>query len=109
MIFLDTCYSGSLFPGSQRLRLGRWSGTSTASPTSCGDSGPGIIVFTSSSGNEFSWEYPGLGNGAFTRALLDAVRGEGDFKKRGVVRVSDLESYVPERVKVLTNGQSRSR
>jgi uncharacterized caspase-like protein len=64
----------------------------------------GIIVFTASSGNEFSWEDAKWGHGAFTLALLEAMQGQGGFTKRGVVWVSDIEGYVYERVKELTNG-----
>ena len=39
-----------------------------------------------------------------TLALLEAMRGQGGFTKRGVVRISDIEGYVNERVKGLTKG-----
>ena len=68
---------------------------------------PGIIVFTASSGSQFSLEDDTWQNGAFTRALLEAMHGQGDFTQRGIVRVSDLEGYVYERVKVLTHGRQK--
>jgi uncharacterized caspase-like protein len=68
------------------------------------NAGPGIVVFTASSGKEFAWEDPKWGHGAFTLALLEAMQGQGGFTKRGVVWVSDIEGYVYERVKELTKG-----
>ena len=35
------------------------------------------------------------------------MHGQGDFTQRGIVRVSDLEGYVYERVKVLTHGRQK--
>jgi uncharacterized caspase-like protein len=100
LIFLDTCYSGEVMGGARAALPGDIDGFAN----DLKNAGPGIIVFTASSGNEFSWEDAKWGHGAFTLALLEAMQGQGGFTKRGVVWVSDIEGYVYERVKELTNG-----
>jgi len=64
-------------------------------------------VFASSTGDQLSWENPKWGNGAFTKALVEGLRGEADKAKIGVVRVSALEDYVYDRVKDLTGGKQK--
>ena len=99
MVFLDTCYSGDVMGGAKALP-----GDIDGFANDLKNAGPGIVVFTASSGKEFAWEDPNWGHGAFTLALLEAMRGQGGFTKRGVVWVSDIEGYVYERVKELTKG-----
>jgi uncharacterized caspase-like protein len=45
------------------------------------------------------------GNGAFTKALVEGIRGKADFKSTGRITVNMLDLYVSERVKELTQGQ----
>jgi uncharacterized caspase-like protein len=64
----------------------------------------GLIVFASSTGRELSVELPTLQNGAFTAALLEALAGKADAQHKGAVTIEDLNYYVLQRVKELTNG-----
>jgi len=64
-----------------------------------------IIVFASSSGEQESIEKLDWGNGAFTKALIEGLRGEADFKRRGRVTYKQLDAYVSDRVYELTGGQ----
>jgi Patatin-like phospholipase len=58
----------------------------------------GIVVFTSSTGNELSQEKDEWGNGAFTKALVEGLRGAAGRPDVPVVMISDLQGYVPERL-----------
>jgi uncharacterized caspase-like protein len=64
------------------------------------------VVFSSSTGRQLSREDPDWGHGAFTFALLEAIRdGRADFRNLGVVTLAELESYLADRVKELTQGK----
>ncbi|HNL22994.1 MAG TPA: hypothetical protein PKK51_13335, partial [Rhodocyclaceae bacterium] len=63
-----------------------------------------IIVFASSSGDQESLENADWGNGAFTKALIEGLRGGADFKRRGRVTYKQLDAYVADRVAELTEG-----
>ena len=68
----------------------------------------GVIVFSSSTGRQLSHEKAEWGNGAFTKALLEGIReGKADFTKDFHVSVAELEVYVSERVKALTQGAQK--
>jgi uncharacterized caspase-like protein len=99
VVFLDTCYSGDVMSGAKAVP-----GDVDGFVNDLKNAGPGVVVFTASSGKEFAGEDPKWGHGAFTLALLEAMQGQGGFTKRGVVWVSDIEGYVYKRVKELTKG-----
>ena len=65
----------------------------------------GAVVFSSAAGSQYALESPEWGNGAFTRALLEAFRGNGDYNNDGAVSINELNLYVGEEVKRLTNNQ----
>ncbi len=92
ILLLDACHSGDVSGGASNEKV--------ASSLS-GDVG---IVFTSSSGNEFSYEDRSWGHGAFTRALLDGLRGKADFTGDKVVDWSELQLYVSTAVRSMTKG-----
>ncbi|MFA6234616.1 MAG: hypothetical protein WC824_10600, partial [Bacteroidota bacterium] len=62
------------------------------------------VVFTSSSGNEYSYEDRSWGHGAFTRALLDGIGGAADFTSDKTVDWSELQLYVGTAVRNMTKG-----
>jgi uncharacterized caspase-like protein len=67
--------------------------------------GTGAAVISSSSGNEFSLEGEEWRNGVFTYALLQGLRsGLADANQDRVVTVSELQAYVIDQVRVLTQG-----
>jgi len=103
LVFLDTCSSAAVLKGAKaplQVRIDRFADELAAA-------GEGIVVFASSTGDQLSWENPKWGNGAFTKALVEGLRGEADKAKIGVVRVSALEDYVYDRVKDLTGGKQK--
>jgi uncharacterized caspase-like protein len=67
----------------------------------------GVVVFTSSSGNELSQEKDEWNNGAFTKALVEGMRGSAAQPAIPVIIISDLHGYVSRRVKELTSGNQR--
>ena len=64
-------------------------------------------VFSSSTGRQFSFENDALKHGVFTTALLEGIAGQADFRKDGVISVSELEAYISDRVKDLTKGEQK--
>jgi WD40 repeat protein/uncharacterized caspase-like protein len=92
ILLLDACHSGDVSAGASNEKV-------AAALT--GEAG---IVFTSSSGNEYSYEDPSWGHGAFTKALLDGLRGAADFTKDKIVDWSELQLYVSTSVRSLTKG-----
>lgn len=99
VFFLDTCHSGNV--------LGRRSLDSdiAAVLNEMASAENGVVVFSSSSGREYSLEDPKWGNGAFTKALLEGFDGRADVNRSGRITFKMLDFYVSERVKELTRGQ----
>ena len=69
------------------------------------DATAGVTVMTSSSGNEFSYENPRWGHGAFSKAILEGLNGSADFNNDRTISLLELNLFVTERVKELTNGR----
>jgi uncharacterized caspase-like protein len=66
----------------------------------------GVITMSSSSGSETSAEYEALKHGCFTKALIEGLSGEADSKDGdGEVSVAELNAYLVNRVKVLSNNK----
>jgi hypothetical protein len=92
ILFLDACRSGgATAPADRSLRAMLRA--------------PNVTIFTSSSAGELSVEHGDWQNGAFTEALLEALRSDpnGD----GLLSVSDLSNYLNQRVPALTGGKQR--
>lgn len=63
----------------------------------------GVLVLSSSEGRESSQERDDWKHGAFTKAILEALRGYADGSPRdSVITFSEMNAYVGERVKELT-------
>ncbi len=102
VLLLDTCYSGALVAGKAvdtLPDLDRFA-------NELADAENGVVVFTSSTGRQLSVEDAESGHGAFTRALLEAIReGRADFRGLGFVTLAELEAWLADRVKELTRGR----
>jgi WD40 repeat protein len=104
LLLLDACYSGNVLAGAKQV----------APPdidmvaADLASTESGVVVFSSSTGKQFSMEYPELGHGAFTAALLEAFDGKSD-RPPPWLRVSDLEIWLTARVKELTKGAQTPR
>jgi uncharacterized caspase-like protein len=69
------------------------------------DKEPGVTVMTSSSGKEYSYETAAWRHGAFSKAILEGLDGSADINRDGVVSLNEMDLYVSERVKELTQGR----
>jgi hypothetical protein len=101
LTFMDTCHSGSIDLGRRSVAANDINGVINTLAASEN----GAVVFASSAGNQFSLESPEWGNGAFTKALIEAFEGQGDYTRDGLVSINEINLYVGERVKELTGGQ----
>jgi len=104
MIFLDACHSGqSAYDLLEFANINSFNLNAAVKDIVKQESG--LSVMTSSSGEEFSYENPRWGHGAFTKALLEGFRGFADFNKDQVISLGELNLYVMDRVKDLTAGR----
>jgi hypothetical protein len=62
----------------------------------------GIMVYASSQGDEKSYEEPGWGHGAFSKAILEALAGKADADSDGKITIAELQAYATPRVVELT-------
>lgn len=93
LLLLDTCHSGGA--------LGRSSLTRLINELTAENK---IVVFTASTGAEAARESPTWKNGAFTKALVEGLRGVADYEENGLLSLSELETWVGVRVRALTQG-----
>ena len=100
LLMADTCHSGNILG---RLRRGQNS-DATAALNDLASAENGIVVFASSTGQQLSQESASWGNGAFTKALLEGLGGQADFKQRGRITYKMLDLYISDRVSELTRG-----
>ncbi|GAB4408069.1 MAG: hypothetical protein OHK0039_10960 [Bacteroidia bacterium] len=104
LILLDACHSGqSGYDLMQFAAIKALDLNGAVSELAAAD--PGLTVMTSSSGREFSFENPRWGHGAFTKALLEGLDGAADFNQDRIIRLLELNLYVTERVRTLTDGR----
>ena len=97
---IDTCHSGGV-TGARGLRP-RIYGDALRE---MGSTDVGVVTFASCQPNELSLEHDTWANGAFTKALVEALNGRADRDGDGAVALFELEAYVLERVKELTAGK----
>lgn len=96
MFFLDTCHSGAL------ANQAKVAGTLNQV-----DEERGVIVFASATAKELAQETDEWGNGAFTKALIEGLRGEAEDPRDKLVYPTGLKRYVTRRVRDLTDNQQR--
>ncbi|MBE0642546.1 MAG: caspase family protein [Bacteroidetes bacterium] len=92
ILLLDACHSGDVSSGASNEKV---------ASSLAGQVG---VVFTSSSGNEYSYEDRSWGHGAFTKALLDGIRGAADFTADKTIDWGELQLYVGTAVRTMTKG-----
>jgi WD40 repeat protein len=97
--FLDTCFSGGL------QARGPTQPDIDGLANKLASSERGVVVFTSSTGRQFSLEKPEWKNGAFTKALVEAFKGGADYDHDKTISIAGLELYLAHRVNELTNGE----
>ena len=96
MFFLDTCHSGAL------ANQAKMAGTVNQV-----DEEKGVIVFASATAKELAQETDEWGNGAFTKALIEGLRGEAEDPRDKLIYPTTLKRYITRRVRDLTDNQQR--
>ncbi len=102
LYFMDTCHSGRIKVSSRR---GAGDLDLAGLINELASAENGAVVFSSSSGKQFSLEDSNWKNGAFTKALVEGLSGKADLLGKGKITVNMLDLYISERVKELTDGQ----
>ncbi len=103
LLFVDTCHSGNVFGTSNRR--GAPNPDIGVLVQELRESENGTVIFTASTGRQASLENSAWENGAFTKALVEGLKGQADIKNRGKISVTGLEYYIYDRVKELTGGR----
>ena len=93
VLMLDTCHSGNVLV---RGGLTRLINELTAENR--------IVVFAASTGDQSSLESKAWQNGAFTKAVVEGLKGTADYLDDGQITMSELETWTGSRVKQLTGG-----
>jgi hypothetical protein len=101
LVFMDACHSGNLMGKTKR----RGMVVTSAVVNELASAENGAVVFSSSAGRQYSQENQEWGNGAFTKGLVEGIRGKADFRGTGRITVNMLDLYISERVKELTKGE----
>jgi len=99
VLFVDTCHAGNVVGSGAAAgqEIGRLANTLSSAEN-------GVIVFSASTGRQESYEQTRWGNGAFTKALIDGLRGAADFARDGVVTHQGLSYFLGREVRRLTRG-----
>jgi WD40 repeat protein len=100
LVFLDACYSGNIFKAA-RLDIDKFA-------QALGSAQSGAIVFTSSSGTEFSGEPDNLAHGILTQAFIEALEGRSSVTN-GLLNVDDLRDWFEKEVVNLSNGSQHPK
>jgi WD40 repeat protein len=101
LVFMDACHSGNLMGNTKR----RGVVVTSAVVNELSSAENGAVVFSSSAGRQYSQENPEWGNGAFTKGVVEGIRGKADYRGTGRITVNMLDLYISERVKELTKGE----
>lgn len=101
LLFIDTCHSGNVL-GPQRGQGGL---DVTRVVTELASVESGVVVYAAATGGQTSRESSQWGNGAFTKAVVEGLRGKADYSRSGRITVSSLEHYISNRVRELTHDE----
>lgn len=101
LFFFDTCHAGNV------LGNGRRGGPNDVSGVinELASAENGVVVFSSSTGRQFSYEDAAWGNGAFTKALVEGLNGAAAQAGNPRITHKMLDYYISDRVKKLTAGK----
>ena len=93
IVYVDACHSGNVMGGIVGM-VNRLT-----------DAENGAVVFTSSTGLQYSLEDAAWNNGAFTKALVEGLLGNADLFNTKSISFKTLDAYISQRVNALTNGR----
>lgn len=100
LMFIDACHSAASLDGEQ-TRGSAVDITAVVNELSSVENG--VVMFASSTGRQVSIERDDWQNGAFTEALLEGLSGSADYIKDGKLTIAELDLWLSERVKELTD------
>jgi hypothetical protein len=101
VVLLDACHAGAA--GGDRRKAVRVVTDDLIRDLATDDFG--VIVMCSSMGREFSMESREHEQGFFTVALIEAFSGKADYNGDGLVYLTEIDAYLCDRVKTLTQGK----
>ncbi len=100
LFMVDTCKSGNI-TGTRR----KGDADMTEALREFMRSSTGAVVMAASTDVESSVERTEWGHGAFTKALVEGLKDfQADYNKNGSIEIKELDFYVSDRVKELTQG-----
>ncbi len=100
IVFVDACYSGSLLKGTRNAMENTVIEMKFAKP--------GYYFYASSQEDVVSRELNEWGNGAFTKALIEAFEGKARKGTEEKLTTYDLNVFLKKRVREINNRQSPS-
>jgi WD40 repeat protein len=100
VLFIDTCHAGDAMG-----RAGHASMDSIGLVSKLSQPANGVIVYASSTGDQYALESPSWQNGSFTKALVEGLDGAAEYHQRDYITTTMLEAYVKERVKDMTKNR----
>ena len=104
MLFLDACHSGALGDNLVKTRGAKVNNTEAIREITSAEHG--VVVMSASTGSESSLEKSDWKHGAFTYALLKAMKHKkADYNSDGIVYLRELDFFVADEVKRITDGK----
>ena len=98
LLFIDTCHAGNALGGRRfSTEVAYLINDLTADENA-------VVVYSSSTGKQLSIEKDSWGNGAFTKVLVDGIKGGADIRKTGMITQKGLDFFISEEVPRLTQG-----
>jgi hypothetical protein len=84
---MDACHSGNLM--GKLKRRGVVVVSSVINELASAENG--AVVFSSATGRQYALENMEWGNGAFTKGVVEGIRGKADYKSTGRITVNMLD------------------
>nr|VFK60527.1 MAG: WD40 repeat [Candidatus Kentron sp. TUN] len=102
-LLVDTCHSGGVTGKRQLIPRDIWDITDALRALQ--EAAGSVVVMSASTGSEGSLESSKWHHGAFTKAFIDGVEGkQADHNRDGHIGIKELDLYLTDRVKELTDG-----
>jgi WD40 repeat protein len=96
LMFVDACHSGGVYQGEKPPDVTRLVNTLSSDDV-------GVVIFTSGTPRQTSWESELWQNGAFTKALVEGLKGGADFIRNDRITLKELDLYISDRVPTLAD------
>jgi WD40 repeat protein len=101
LMFIDACHSATSTQPGELTRGAPADITQVVNELSSVENG--IVMFASSTGRQLSIESDAWQHGAFTQALIEGLSGRADYQHDGKLTIAELDLWLSDRVKELTN------